>query len=587
MAEEKIVRKIEIKTEGAEKSLEKIDKAQKDVTKSTGKLDSAMSAMPGPLSKVTAGIRTVSASFKALLANPVVLVISAIVVVLGTLTKAFSKTQAGADKIKDALSGLSAVMQVLTERAAQVFKAIGQIFKGNFKEGFNEMRGAVKGVGDEMNQAAKDAIALTQAYRALYEDETEVIKSNSVRRQQIAELVFLTRDFTKSIEERREAIIKADAIEKQILEDNIKLQEQRVKNAEQEIKNTPLLQRTREQTRKLAEEEAKLIDLQTNSLAKQRELKNRLNELDSKAAADRAKLAKEEEDRQKVIAEEEAKRLEEEKAKQEEADAIEKERLQKIADEEKARVDSLENYKTTKRAESHEGRLENLRILFENELILEEEYKLRLVDLETQHQAEIKAERDKALAEELKRKAEQEKADAELKQKELDNEQLLQSVKENIYQDSLTALTGFLGEGSKAAKAVAIADATRSAIQGAINAFTGTIKLPAPIGPILAPIAAASALAAGMANVKKIASTPDPALPGGGGGGAVSVPSVSLARSENVPVEDIVQTDVGIGQDVNIIQDRTTRGATKAYVVESEITASQDMARQKEEEISL
>ena len=264
MANETIVRTIKIDVDGANKSLGSVDKAQSKVAGSTSKLDGALGGLPGPLNKAKGGVKALTTAFKALMANPIVLLISAIVLALVGLFKAFKKTQAGADKISDAMSGLSAIMEVLVERAARIFKALGKIIKGDFKGGFDEIKDSVKGVGSEMKEAALAAIALDNATRALYESETQVITANAQRRQQIAELVLKTRDLTVSVKERRDAIIQADKIEKEILEANLQLQQQRVDNMAQEIANTPELQRTREMSRKLAEEEAKLIDLQTN-----------------------------------------------------------------------------------------------------------------------------------------------------------------------------------------------------------------------------------------------------------------------------------------------------------------------------------
>lgn len=61
-------------------------------------------------------------------------------------------------------------------------------------------------------------------------------------------------------------------------------------------------------------------------------------------------------------------------------------------------------------------------------------------------------------------------------------------------------------QGTQQWKNFAIAAATMSAIQGAINAYTSAAAIPY-VGTILAPIAAATALAAGFAQVKKIQNT--------------------------------------------------------------------------------
>ena len=150
-----------------------------------------------------------------------------------------------------------------------------------------------------------------------------------------------------------------------------------------------------------------------------------------------------------------------------------------------------------------------------------------------------------------------------------------------ILSDGFAALGGFLKEGSKTAKALQIADATRSAIQGAISAYTSTLNIPI-IGPVLAPIAAGAALAAGMANVRKMANVSGPL----GGGG--SVPSVSLARpSAGVDSRNLVNADQAIPTDVQITQDSSQRAPTKTYVVQSDVTASQDIEKQRQHDATL
>lgn len=66
-------------------------------------------------------------------------------------------------------------------------------------------------------------------------------------------------------------------------------------------------------------------------------------------------------------------------------------------------------------------------------------------------------------------------------------------------------LKAALGEGNKAYKAFAIANAIMNAYQGAVAAFQSAAAIPI-VGWVAAPIAAAAAVAAGLANVAKIRS---------------------------------------------------------------------------------
>jgi hypothetical protein len=76
----------------------------------------------------------------------------------------------------------------------------------------------------------------------------------------------------------------------------------------------------------------------------------------------------------------------------------------------------------------------------------------------------------------------------------------------------------YFEENKKVQKAQAII----GAIQGAIGAFSSLAQIPV-VGPVLAGIAAAAALAAGFANVRKIEATTFQGSGGGGGGSQTSM----------------------------------------------------------------
>jgi len=392
-------------------------------------------------------------------------------------------------------------------------------------------------VKDEIIEATKAAVEFEKATRRLFEAETDLITVNADRRRQIEELVFLTRDLTQSDEVRRNAIIQAAGIEEQILQDNIKLQQQRIQLQKDAIENSAEEADTREELRLLAEAEGVLIDLQTASGAKQRELQNRLNEIDNAARAKK----------NAAIAAETAKQVEAEAERVAKEKEASKQRLEEAAIDEQFMKDMAADT-----------------LAFEKEM----------------------AERQKAIDDEV---TENFLANAEIEAAEaakLEEEKQRLKVEglnaaNNILADSFAAVAGFAKEGSKAAKAMAVADATRSAIMGAINAYTSTLQIPFGVGAILAPIAAAAALAAGMANVRKIAK-------GGPEGGSAAVPNVSLARpSGGVSSADLTNADQSIPTEVNIRQDSSQRGAQKSYVVQSEVTAEQDIEKQRQREATL
>lgn len=537
MAKEIEVRKITVDTSEAVESLESLDQATQSVDESTAGLDQQLEGMPGPLGKASQGVTALGKTFKALLANPIVALIAAIVAGLALLFKAFSKTQAGADKIKDAMAGVSAVIDVLTERAAKLFKALGQIIRGNFKEGFQDMGEAVKGVGDEIKEATQAAVEYERAVRAVFNAETSLITADAERRKQISQLRFDSRDLTKSINERRTALEGAAAVEVEGLNETIALQEQRIALIQTEIANTPVTMRTREQSRMLAEAEVALLDLQTASLERQKGLRDELSALNAEEAA-------------KVAA---AKSAEEAKAAEAEKLRLEQQKAASDQRKEEAEIDAM----------------------------FQEEMAEFGTDLFQQASDEKAAADDELTASLIDNAWKVVEAEAKAAKEKIDIENTIKNVKMQAYQDTLYALTSFLGEGSKLSKGILIADATRAAIMGAIQTFQSVAAIPT-VGPFLAPIASAAALAAGMANVKKIASTNGPE------GGGASVPSVSIARpSSAISSESLTNADQSIPSEVSITQDSSQRAAVKTYVVQSDVTAEQDIEAQQELEATL
>jgi hypothetical protein len=537
MPEEVVVRKVDIQTEEAVESMQALDESTEKVAESNKKLESGLEALPGPLGKVQQGLKGLQKGFKALLANPIVLLIAAIVAALAALFKAFTKTQAGADKMKEVMSAVSATIEVLTERAAKLFKALGQIVRGNFKEGFQQMGDAVKGVGDEIKEATRAAMEYERAVRRVFEAETNLITADAERRKQISELRFISRDLTKSYEERIGALEKAAEIETAGLEEAVELQRAKVELINTEIANTPETLRTREQARTLAEAEVALLDLQTQSIERQKGLLDEVNAIrnEQKSKVDAAAA--------------------EEKARQAEADkaAFDKRKAESDARKEQAELDRM----------------------FEEDMAAEQ------LAFETEQAAKQKAIQDEVTAN-FMANAEKELAAVVLaEQEKLAAKQLGVQAGNAILGDGFAALGSFLAEGTKLQKGIQIADGTRAAIMGAIQAYQSTAAIPI-VGPVLAPIAAGAALAAGMGGVRKMAQVSDPVSGGG------SVPSVSLPRpAAGVNAMNLVNADQGIPTEVQITQDSSQRGPTKTYVVQSDVTAEQDIERQRQREASL
>ena len=102
-------------------------------------LSSSMTKTARASNKAKSGVFSLGKAFKALLANPVVLVLSLIVGALSALFGAFKKSKKGADLMTKATGVFNAIMGELVNISVQVFEAI--------ESAFNDPLGAIKNMG--------------------------------------------------------------------------------------------------------------------------------------------------------------------------------------------------------------------------------------------------------------------------------------------------------------------------------------------------------------------------------------------------------------------------------------------------------
>ena len=168
-----------------------------------------------------------------------------------------------------------------------------------------------------------------------------------------------------------------------------------------------------------------------------------------------------------------------------------------------------------------------------------------------------------------------EKSKNEIKWAELTTEEKL-----GVASKSLGQLAGLLGKESAAGKAAAIAAATIDTYQSATSSYKSLAGIPI-VGPVLGGIAAAAAVASGIATVKKIAATKTPG-PSGGGGGGGSGPTPIPAQA---PAFNIVGSG-GTNQLAEAIGE-TEQQPVKAFVVSNDVTSAQSLERNIVESASI
>ena len=138
--------------------------------------------------------------------------------------------------------------------------------------------------------------------------------------------------------------------------------------------------------------------------------------------------------------------------------------------------------------------------------------------------------------------------------------------------NTLSAMGDLLGKETAAGKAAAVASATINTFSSAQKAYDATVGIPY-VGPILAPINAGIAVAAGIKNVKSILAVK---VPGGGGGGSAPIGNGVAGGASTAPQFNVVGNS-GVNQLAQTLG--REQPPIKAYVTASDVSTGQSLNR--------
>ena len=157
--------------------------------------------------------------------------------------------------------------------------------------------------------------------------------------------------------------------------------------------------------------------------------------------------------------------------------------------------------------------------------------------------------------------------DAEIDKKKVARKKFTANAIMDIASSMFGSLSSILGEESKAGKAFAVAQATIDTYKAANSAYASMAGIPV-VGPGLGAAAAAAAVLAGIANVKKILEVPDD-------GKETSTPSSSASSQSivrpNISLSDTIPTQLT----QNLMTDTELselNKPTRVYVTETDIS---------------
>ena len=336
----------EIGSEAFDELKEQIKDVEKelDVAKNGQKgFTDELANAPGAVGGLTKSVQGLGVAFKALLANPVILVITGIVAAVTALFKAFTSTKEGGEALDRVMAGVSAVFDVfrdvlvkVTEVLIDVFtnpkeslisfgtaikenivnrfegilefipniaKSIKLLFERDFsgaaetaanaflkvttgtEDAVNKIGdafNAVKDVVDEATTEATEAARLTGVLQDLKDKERDLNEERAKQNALLAETKLRVDDTTLSLDERKAALEEAGAAEEDILNKQLELEGERLAALEALAAQSDSDEAT---LNELSAQRIKLANLQEQSTQKQIALARQKARLDAEEKA--------------------------------------------------------------------------------------------------------------------------------------------------------------------------------------------------------------------------------------------------------------------------------------------------------------
>jgi hypothetical protein len=567
-----------------------------EVSKDASSAAAEFRVMGVSLNGVKAGLVSVGTTAKAMFgtikAGLISTGIGALVVLIGSLVTWFTKTKVGAEALSRAFAAIGAAVAVLTDRISAIGGAIVKVFSGDFKGAVQDIKGAMVGIGDEIARELKLAIELERKFQEIADSERELNVERAEANKIIAKARLDAEDETKSLEERMAALQTANEAELRITQKALAIQKEKLETKRQEVAMGESLAADLDA---LNVEETKFINMQTASFMTQKRLATALETLRVEARAkqkarenarlkrlkeiadadvklhnetiaikqqlyyDDLQTAEEVEQAKLFTALKLAERdLKHSKARQEKKDEKLLVLLNKFAGDKQKIIDKYIKIAEDK-AEDEATKL--LDIQNKNATNLIENLNTRvLAEIELQREKELKSIEDMDNASEMKiainekynQKVNEQNTKAADEQIALD--QSVKNAKLNIAGQTFGLISELAGEGTKVAKAAAVAQATISGVQGVQSAFTTASLSPITLlNPSYPFIQAGLAGAFSAVQIAKILSgTPASSSSSGGGGVQAQTPAPQMMSGaftlgngdqEPMPMRAYVVTD--------------------------------------------
>lgn len=249
-----------------------------------GVLDKITGGAVSGFKNATTGVKAFITGLKLTRAAIIATGIGALVVGVTALVGAFTSTRRGARQLQVIMAGLGAVV----ERVTAHFQAAGGFIADLFSKGPTEAAKAYRAEVDKLPGSMTDAVRATmelqKAEQALLDTRRELTVADAQGRQEIARLRLIARDRNKDTEERIDAAKRAMAIELDLVKQREEAAAEELRIAQERAKMSDT---SDEDLQRLADLEANLINIRTQSFMTQRRLQEEVQSVEREATAER------------------------------------------------------------------------------------------------------------------------------------------------------------------------------------------------------------------------------------------------------------------------------------------------------------
>lgn len=190
---------VEKKTGTLSKSNAELSKTQKDAKKSGDEQKAGFEDLGSGIGDTIGQVKGLGKQFLALLANPIILFLAAIVAALALLFKAFTSTNDGADKMERVMAAVGATIDVLRDRFLKLWNALTSF-------DFEGIKASFSGITDEIEKEAAKAAELAGALQEVEDATRSLGVSRAKLNRDLAESKELITDETASYADKKKAI---------------------------------------------------------------------------------------------------------------------------------------------------------------------------------------------------------------------------------------------------------------------------------------------------------------------------------------------------------------------------------------------